>query len=129
MSNDFICATEQLTFRAIPTSAGRHPAKIFINNLDPVAARDFGVAARILATTLASGRTPSDRSRRVAGSREKLFELRITPRGRGGPQQRLLFVRRGNTIWVARGLTKRERITRHEIDLADDLVRQWRARR
>jgi hypothetical protein len=129
MPNDLICSIEQLTFRAIPNRAGKYPAKKFIQDLDHVATRDFRVAARILATSLATGRPPSGRSCRVAGSREHLWELRITPPGRTGPHQRLLFIRERDTIYVARGLTKRERLTRHEIDLADNAVRGWRERR
>jgi hypothetical protein len=126
MSNDFICSIEQLTFRAIPSRAGKYPAKKYIQDLDQIAARDFRVAARVLATTLAIGRPPSGRSCRVVGSNANLWELRVTPRGRTGPHHRLLFIRERHTIYVARGLTKRERLTRHEIDLADDAVRRWR---
>src|SRR5690242_19153476 len=107
MSSDILLKSEQLTFRAIPTSNGHLPAKRFVDDLDDVARRDLMVAARILATTCAVGRSPGNRVQRVAGSRQKLYELRITPPGRGGAHHRLLYVRERNTIFVARGLTTR----------------------
>lgn len=126
MSEDLIHHLSPLAFRAVPTSPNNYPAKRFVLGLDPVARRDFLVAAQVLATSCSSGRPPSGRASRVAGSRQKLFELRITPPGRRGPHHRLLYIRDQNTIWVVRGLTKRERLSRNDIDLADHAVRRWR---
>ncbi|HEY3759100.1 MAG TPA: hypothetical protein VGL37_05025 [Solirubrobacteraceae bacterium] len=128
MSKDnliYIC--EQLTFRAIETTPDHFPAKAFINDLDDTGMRDFHVAARVLATSLGSGRPPSGRAERVAGTRCGLFELRITPPGRRGPHTRLLYVRKRSTIWCVRGLVKRERLHRTDIKLADGTVKAWRA--
>jgi hypothetical protein len=127
MRNDFIHSTGQLTFLAIETGAGRFPAKRFLESLREDGWRDFCVAARVLATSLAIGRPPSGRARRVAGSRTGLFELRITPCGRRGPHARMLYIPDQNTIWCVRGLLKRERLPRRDIELADRTVRRWRS--
>jgi hypothetical protein len=128
MSQDLIFQIDQLTFRSVPASDTSHPAKDFISALDEPAYRDLLVAAHILASSCASGRPPSNRAERVSGSRRGLFELRITPPGRKGPHHRLLYVRERNTIWVLRGLTKRESLSRNEIEAAERLLARWRAR-
>jgi hypothetical protein len=127
--NDFIHTTGQLTFLAIETAPGRFPAKRFLQSLGEDGWRDFCVAARVLATSLAIGRPPSGRARRIASSRTGLFELRITPCGRRGPHARMLYVCEHSTIWCVRGLVKRERLSRHQIDLAERAVRRWRSQR
>jgi hypothetical protein len=129
MSDDFICCIEQLTFRAIASTSDYFPSKVFIEALDERGRRDFCTAARVLATSLASGRPPAGRSERVRGSGCGLFELRITPCGRCGPHVRLLYVREQNTIWCIRGVVKRERLRRSEIEAAEQAVKAWRARR
>src|SRR5689334_16184034 len=98
---------EQLTFIALETSPGKHQVKEFLDSLDDVGHRDWRSSTRVLATSLATGRSTAGRAERVAGSSEKLFELRVTPRGRRGPQARILYVREANTILCARGLLKR----------------------
>jgi hypothetical protein len=115
-------AVEQLSFTAIATTTGQFPALEFLQGLDERGKRDFTVAARVLATTLASGRPPSGRSERLAGSRCGLYELRITPRGRAGPHARLLFTRKQNTIRCATGILKRESLRRRDIELAERIV-------
>ena len=57
--------------------------------------------------------------KRVAGSKQGLFELRITPPGRRGPHTRALYIAKGSEILVVRGVRKAQRgIPRREIDLA-----------
>lgn len=103
MTTHIFHTTEQLAFASIEHPPGTFQAADFVLGLSTTGRRDFVVAARILATTLASGRPPAGRAQRVAGSSEGLFELRITPPGRKGPHARLLYVREGNTIVCARG--------------------------
>lgn len=129
MKDDLIHICEQLTFRAIETAPDNYPARAFIDNLDATGLRDFHVAARLLATSLASGRPPAGRAERIAGTRCGLFELRITPPGRRGPQARLLYVQERSTIWCVRGVVKRERLHRTDIELAERTVKTWRANR
>jgi hypothetical protein len=117
---------EQLAFFAIETGSKHFPAQAFIESLDDIGRRDFRVAARILATSVASGRPPAGRSERVAGSRVGLYELRITPPGRRGPHARLLYVRERNAILCALGVLKRERLSRTDIETAERLVRARR---
>ncbi len=119
MADRLLQTIEQLSFYAIETAPGLFPAHEFIESLDDVGKRDFLVAARILATTIATGRPPAGRSERIRGSSTGLYELRVTPRGRRGPHARLLYVRDGNAIRCARGVLKRERLARRDIQLAD----------
>lgn len=129
MFEDCICRIDQLTFRAIESKSNVFPAGEFLEDLDAIGRRDFMVAARVLATSLACGRPAAGRSERIAGSSVGLFELRITPPGRRGPHARLLYVRERNTIWCARGVLKRERLRRADIEIAEHTVRCWRAGR
>jgi hypothetical protein len=129
MSDCLIHRTEHLTFNAIETSPGRFQAKQFIESLDDIGLRHFRVATAVLDTSTAIGRPPAGRANRVAGSAPGLFELRITPLGRRGPHARLLYIRERDTIWIARGLTKRERLARADIQLAEKAVARRRTDR
>jgi hypothetical protein len=119
MPDRLLLTIEQLTFYAIETAPGQFPAHEFIENLDDVGKLHLRVAARILATTLATGRPPAGRSERVRGSTTGLYELRLTPPGRRGAHARLLYIREGNAIRCVRGVLKRERLRRRDIQLAD----------
>lgn len=128
MTSRIFHTSEHLSFISIEHPAGTFAAQAFIQSLPVTGLRDFVVAARILATSLRSGRPPAGRSERIAGSRAGLYELRITPPGRKGPHARLLYFREGNTIVCARGVLKRERLSRREIQLAERAVDEYRAR-
>lgn len=128
MADRLIHTVEQLTLTAIETPNGLFPAHTFIESLDQIGKRDLGVAVRILATTLATGRPPAGRSERVAGSCAGLYELRVTPQGRRGPHARLLYIREGNTIRCALGVLKRERLGRRDIEHAERIVSKDRQR-
>jgi hypothetical protein len=123
MPDLLICTVEKLKFLAIEAAAGKFPAFTFVEGLDEIGQRDFRVAARIISTTVVSGRPPAGRSERVAGSKLGLFELRITPPGRRGPHARLLYMRDAHSIRCAHGVLKRERLARRDIELAERIVR------
>jgi hypothetical protein len=123
MADRLLRTIEQFSFYAIETAPGLFPAHEFVESLDDIGKRDFLVAARILATTIATGRPPAGRSERIRSSSTGLYELRITPRGRRGPHARLLYIRDGNAIRCARGVLKRERLARRDIQLADHDIR------
>lgn len=108
------------TGRCISIYAITKQAQDFLSELSEREQRDFEVAATIVDRSRELGRPPGGRSERLAGSKQRLFELRITPLGRRGPHTRALFVTKGREIHVIRGLRKAERgIPRREIELAE----------
>jgi hypothetical protein len=123
MPDRLLLTIEQLTFYAIETGPRQFPAHEFIEALDDAGKLDLLVAARVLATTLGAGRPPAGRSERVRGSATGLYELRLTPPGRRRAHARLLHVREGNAIRCVRGVLKRERLHRRDIQLADHAIR------
>jgi hypothetical protein len=126
---DFILEIDSIAFRAIEHPPRRFQARDFNDALGPKQMRHFLVAARVLATTLGSGRPPAWRVSRVRGSKLGLYELRITPLGTAGAHARLLYVCEAPTIWCARGLLKRERLQRKDIELAERAISAWRERK
>jgi hypothetical protein len=115
---------EWLTFCSITKQAHQ-----FLDSLRGQDWDDFVVAATILETSLRTGRPPAGRAARINGSKSGLFELRITPPRRKGPKLRLLYVRQERRILCARGITKRySAIRRHDIELADEAVAEYRTR-
>lgn len=108
------------TGRCISIHAITKQAEAFLGELNEREQRDFKVAATILDRSRELGRPPGGRSERLAGSKHRLFELRITPPGRRGPHTRALFVIDGREILVVRGLRKAQRgIPQREIELAE----------
>jgi phage-related protein len=90
----------------------------------------FTVAATVLDTSIQSGRAPAGRAARIKGSKNGLFELRITPPGSPGPHVRVLYVTVGRNVLCVRVVVKRQaRIPRHEINLADRAITDYRAAR
>jgi len=106
--------------RCISIHAITRQAEEFLDELSARERRDFEVAATILDRSRERGRPPGGRSERVAGSKQGLFELRITPPGRRGPHTRGLFLCEGSEVLIVRGVRKAQRgIPRREIKLAD----------
>jgi hypothetical protein len=102
----------------------------FFADLDERERRDFEVAATLLDYSQETGRPPGGRSERVEDSKQRLFELRITPQGRRGKHTRALFIRNGLELLMVRGMRKAERgIPRREIELAERDAGHWRERR
>lgn len=66
---------------------------------------------------------------RISGSRERIYEIRVTRRKTKGPQVRLLCVFEERTLLVVRGLVKRQsKIGRRDIELANRAAAEYRAR-
>jgi hypothetical protein len=116
---------EWLNFQTISDQADQ-----FVGRLTDSEWNDFVVAATILENSLRSGRPPSGRAERVEGSRVGLWELKITPPGRRGPQLRVLYIRERRTILCAWGCEKRRSaIPRRAVTLAEGVVKAWRRNR
>jgi hypothetical protein len=96
----------------------------FASGLDERQRAKLEAACQSVGQSFAAGRPPAGRTQLIRGSKIRgLFELRITWPGAPGPQLRLLCVREGDTVLVARGLVKRSRrISRHEIELAEQVI-------
>lgn len=124
MDDDLILRSEWLTFRALETTDGDFQAKQFLEELRDRDWRKFLGAARTVETALRNRRR-TGRLERVEGSKVGLLELKITAPGSPGPQLRILRIQKGRTIWLARGLVKRERLRRRDIELAEAAVRRF----
>jgi len=74
---------------------------------------------------------PSARIARISGSHCGLFEMRVTPPGRRGPQTRLFYITDKREFLVLRGTDKRRpKLLRSDIELAErDAVAHRRERR
>jgi hypothetical protein len=121
MNDPPIYQGQWLTFCAITKQANE-----FLRGLSRDDWRDFVVAATILETSIRAGRPPAGRSEKIEGSKVSLFELRITPPGRRGPQLRLLYIRRRRHILCARGVVKRTgAISRREVTLCEAAVKDF----
>lgn len=123
--DNLIITVGDLTFRALETSDGAYPAKRFLEDLPERDWRKFLSAARLVAQALEPGSGLSGRLERVQGSRVGLLELKVTAPGSPGPQLRILCIRKGRTIWCTRGLVKRERLPRREVELAEAAARRY----
>lgn len=83
-------------------------------------------AATIIETTLRSKRPPAGRAEKVIGSACGLWELKVTKPGSTPPHLRLLYLRRGRTLWAATGFTKQKnKLEPRDIDAGDAVAREW----
>jgi hypothetical protein len=87
---------------------GRLPAGEWFDGLNKKGRGRFYAAAKLIQNTLRSGRPPVGRAVKVMGSKTGLWELRVTPDGSTPPHLRLLYLRRGQTLWAAIGFTKQK---------------------
>jgi hypothetical protein len=111
-----------LTFHTITKHANE-----FCAGLDERERRDFEVAATLLDRSREIGRPPGGRAERVRGTKQGLFELRVTPPGRRGPHTRLIYISEGSELLILRGVRKAQRgIPRREIGLAERDAAAWR---
>lgn len=101
----------------------------FAAGLDARERAKLDAACQSVGQSFADGRPPAGRTELIRGSKIRgLFELRITWPGAPGPQLRLLCVREGGCVLVARGLAKRGRhIPRREIELAEHALTAYRS--
>jgi hypothetical protein len=90
----------------------------------------FMVAAQVLATALRRGVASGGRSESISGYEPGMFELRLNLPGSPGPQRRLLCIREGKRILIARGLEKRRRrLPARDLELAAREIRAYREAR
>lgn len=125
-SSDVIYAGATLTIRAMRRRNGSLPAKEWADNLNNQGRGQLLAAARIIENTLLRGRPPAGRAEQVVGSAVGLWELKITKPGSTAPHLRLLYVRKGQTLWAATGFTKQKnRLTKQDISLAEGIAAEW----
>jgi Phage derived protein Gp49-like (DUF891) len=105
--------------------SGRRPACDWFDGLDKKGLGQFYAAIATMETSLDAGR-PSKRFQKVRGSKQKLWELRVTMPGSSAPHLRLLYRREGKTLWVAVGFTKQKnRLERSDIQQGDNITQEW----
>ena len=125
-ADDVIYAGEWLTIRAMRRSNRTCPAKEWVDGLDKKGKGQLQAAAAILETTLRASRPPAGRAGLVDASKYGLWELRVTKAGSTPPHLRLLYLRRGQTLWAANGFTKKQnKLTSREIAEGDSIALEW----
>jgi hypothetical protein len=125
-ANDLICAGEWLTIRAMRRRDGTFPAKEWAEGLDKKGTGQLLAAAAIMETTLRANRPPAGRAEQVKASKIGLWELRVTKAGSTPPHLRLLFLRRGQTLWAAHGFTKQQnKLAASDITQGDSIALEW----
>lgn len=118
-------AGEWLTIRAMRRSNRSYPAKEWADGLDKKGQGQLQAAA-IMETTLRANRPPAGRAGLVEASKHGLWELRVTKAGSTPPHLRLLYLRRGQTLWAANGFTKQQnKLTTREIAEGDSIALEW----
>jgi putative component of toxin-antitoxin plasmid stabilization module len=66
----------------------------------------------------------------VKNSPQGIWELRVTPAGGTPPHLRLFYVREGQTLWAALGMTKKSnKLEASDVSAADRIVADWRKER
>ncbi len=126
VGDDVIYGGEWLKIRAIRRRNGTYPAKEWADGLDKKGKGQLLAAATILETTLRANRPPAGRAGLVDASKQNLWELRVTKAGSTPPHLRLLFMRRGQTLWAANGFTKQQnKLSSTDIALGDSIALEW----
>jgi putative component of toxin-antitoxin plasmid stabilization module len=124
--DDLLYGGEWLRIRAMKRRNGSYPAKEWADSLDKKGKGQLLAAAMILETTLRANRPPAGRAGLVNASKQGLWELRVTKAGSTPPHLRLLFLRRGQTLWVANGFTKQQnKLSSTDIALGDSIALEW----
>jgi hypothetical protein len=123
---DCIWRGDWLTVRAMRRSNGSLPGKEWADSLTNKGSGQLFAACQIMETTLRSNRPPAGRAEKVVNSINGLWELRVTKAGSTAPHLRLMFLRRGQTLWVADGFTKQKnRFTAAEIAASEAVASEW----
>jgi hypothetical protein len=130
VDEDDLIFSGSVRVRAIPDPRGRLQPKRWLENLVLRDRRraDAGLDAYDLAYE--SKRGYAGRLEKIEGSKAGLLELKLTRGGSRGPQLRFLGVWNEGAFFVALAFAKTSpRINRRDIDTADRIVSDWRARR
>lgn len=129
-ADDILYKGEWLTVRAITRPGGDCPAGEWFLSLDGKGKGQFLAAAKVLETSLRSKRPPAGRAGAITNSTEGLWELRITKKGGKPPHLRAFYVREGQVLWIATGITKKKnKLAARDIREADSIVAEWRSSR
>jgi hypothetical protein len=108
VQEDCLYRGEWLTVRCMFRGGGGSPALDWFHGLEAKGKGQVIAACQVLETTLRSGRPPAGRAEHIPRSSTGLSELKVTKPGSTPPHLRAFFVRRGQTIWVADGITKQK---------------------
>lgn len=120
---DIIYQGSWLTIRAMARPNGRMPAKEWADGLDERGQGKLLAAATIIENSFQRNRPPAGRIDRVS---KELWELKVTPPSGSAPHLRMLYVRRGQTLWAATGFTKQKNaLESKDIKLADGIAKEW----
>ncbi|MCU1622074.1 MAG: hypothetical protein JWL79_919 [Frankiales bacterium] len=123
---DCIWRGDWLTVRAMRRTNGSLPGKEWADGLSAKGTGQLMAACQIMETSLRSSRPPAGRAEKLGTSDNGLSELRVTKPGSTAPHLRLMFIRRGQTLWVADGFTKQKnRLTAAEIAASDSVASEW----
>lgn len=115
-----------LKVRAMMRRDGGSPALDWTDGLDKKGQGQLIAACEVLETTLRSGRPPAGRAERIKNSETGLWELKVTKPGSTPPHLRVLFIREGQTLWVADGLTKQQNVlTSKDVAYAETIAGEW----
>jgi len=108
-------------------SNGRLPAKDWAETLDKRGAGQFLAAAEVFDNCVRAGRPPSGRAEKIIGSKAGLWELKVTKPGSSPPHLRLLYLREGNTLWAAIGVTKKSnKLKQKDVNAGDSVAADWK---
>lgn len=125
-ADDTIYAGDWLTIRAMRRKSGAFPAKEWAEGLDKKGRGQLLAAAAIIENTLRANRPPAGRAEQVKASKIGLWELRVTKAGSTPPHRRLLFLRRGQTLWAANGFTKQQnKLAANDIAQGESIALEW----
>lgn len=122
---DTILEVEGLTLRAMSDSRGRYPAKEWCEGLTKRGKAQLLSRLEQMAVSIRLGR-PLILASRMAESQAGLWEMRITHPGGTPPHLRLFFIRKGNTLWAAGGISKQKnKIKKQDWNRAENTALHW----
>ena len=125
LDEEILYEGEWLTIRAMRRPNGRIPAAEWLSSLQERYQLRFFNAAETVEVDLRDGRN-SGRTEKVLISEQGLRELKITPAGGRAPHLRMLYLRRGRTLWVAQGFKKQTNALRkRDVNPADRITEEW----
>lgn len=125
VGSDTLYEGEWLTVRAMRVKRGA-PARKWYEALDTSSQGKFHAACATVETTLRSNRPPAGRVAATKTSKVGLWEFRVTLSGGKPPHLRALYLRRGNTLWLANGFTKQKnKLESKDLKLGDSIAGEW----
>ena len=115
-----------LSVRAMTRTNGLQPALLWWEGLEKKGKGQFLAAVQVLETTLRSGRPPAGRAEKVRGSKNGLWELKVTKPGSKPPHLRAIYRLEGRVLWVAIGFSKQKnKLEQADVDQAENVTNEW----